>query len=252
MGGDFPQAYLKQLRDEGVDISAVTKAPEEKTTSFELSYEEDFSNRTLRLKQKGLPISPSDLPSSVRAKALHIAPIASEIGFDLVQILSALNTCLSMDPQGMTRRFDEDGYVTAEAQLDKRILSLVAIFKSSIEEIKLITGFEDANAAIQAIHDCGPEIVIVTEGAKGSVLSNQDMITRIPACQSKRVVDPTGAGDVYIGAFLTEFTRKRDPLWCACVGSAAASLVVECVGSLFFGAKAEIYSRARGIYEKLL
>jgi hypothetical protein len=36
------------------------------------------------------------------------------------------------------------------------------------------------------------------------------------------------------------------------VGSAAASLVVEDVGSRFFGEKAEIYSRAKVIYEELV
>ena len=63
-------------------------------------------------------------------------------------------------------------------------------------------------------------------------------------------VDPTGAGDVFIGAFLTEYISQKDSLWCACVGSAAASLVVEGVGPTFFGEKEEVYRRASLIYEK--
>jgi sugar/nucleoside kinase (ribokinase family) len=206
----------------------------------------------LRLTQLGSPITPSDFQCPVRSKVLHIAPIAAEIGFDLVKTLSTWSDWLSIDPQGMTRRFDKNGYVAAESQLDKNLLPLVRVFKSSVEEIELLTGHDDLTSAIKAIHDYGPEIVIVTEGAKGSVLSNQDTMIHVPACQSRRVVDPTGAGDVYIGAFLAECTRNKEPLWCACVGSAAASLVVEDVGSRFFGEKAEIYSRAKVIYEELV
>jgi hypothetical protein len=39
-------------------------------------------------------------------------------------------------------------------------------------------------------------------------------------------------------------------LWCACVGSAAASLVVEAAGPTFLGDKIEINRRARILYEK--
>ena len=95
------------------------------------------------------------------------------------------------------------------------------------------------------MHDLGPEIVIVTMGAKGSVLSVQGATYDVPACKSKRVVDPTGAGDVFIGGFLTEYIRQKDPFWCACVGSAAASLVVEDVGTTFFGEKEEIYRTSK-------
>jgi sugar/nucleoside kinase (ribokinase family) len=72
----------------------------------------------------------------------------------------------------------------------------------------------------------------------------------IPQCKSAAVVDPTGAGDVFMSGFLTEYIRQKDSLWCACVGSAAASLVVEGIGPTFFGEREEIYRRATSIYEK--
>jgi sugar/nucleoside kinase (ribokinase family) len=134
--------------------------------------------------------------------------------------------------------------------VDKQLLTLIDVYKSSLEEINVLTGQTDLNAAIKAVHDMGPETVIVTLGTKGSVLSVQGTAYNIPACSSEKFVDPTGAGDVFIGAFLTEYIRQKDSLWCACVGSAAASLVVEAVGPTFFGEKEEIYRRASAIYEK--
>jgi sugar/nucleoside kinase (ribokinase family) len=191
-----------------------------------------------------------DLPESLSARAIHVAPIAGEISYEIVEKLRTSGGCLSIDPQGMTRRFDEAGNVGSSAQLDDRLISLIDIYKSSFEEIAVLTGQSDLKKAIKTVHDLGPRIVMVTMGAKGSILSNQGAINEIPVFKSKRVVDPTGAGDVFIGTFLAEYVRQKEPFWCACVGSAAASLVVEGVGASFLGEKDEIYRRARVIYEK--
>jgi sugar/nucleoside kinase (ribokinase family) len=191
---------------------------------------------------------PAELPTSLHAKAVHIAPIAGEISYDVVERLREFTDCLSIDPQGMTRRFGPNGKVTCCIKLDKRILSSINIYKSSLEEIKVLSGQSDVREAAKAAHALGPEIVIITLGSKGSVLSVRGKLKLIPAYKPTRVVDPTGAGDVYIGAFLTELTRKNPPHWCACVGSAASSLVVEGVGTRFLGEKKEIYRRANAIY----
>ena len=250
VGGDFPEAYFSQLQEEGVDISNIIKEPGKKTTSFELTYGNDLSHRKLRLRNLGLAITPKDLPPKLHAKAIHIAPIADEISFEVVEHLRDCCDYLSIDPQGMTRRFNKKGDVANSAKMDKRVLSLVDIYKSSFDEIQVLSGKKGLKDAIQVLHDFGPSTVIVTMGAEGSVISNQSTLSRIPVCKPTRVVDPTGAGDVFIGAFVTEYVRKKEPFWCACVGSAAASLVVEGIGTSFFGNREEIYRRAKVAYEK--
>jgi sugar/nucleoside kinase (ribokinase family) len=250
VGKDFPQAYTQRLLEEGAELSNVVETDDARTTSFGLTYNRNLSARALKLRHHCSEITKADLPSALRAKAIHLAPIAVEIPFQVVEHLKNCTNCLSIDPQGMTRRFDEEGNVACCAQMDERILPLVNIYKSSVDEIAVLTGQSDLNKAIQTVHHLGPEIVIATMSAKGSLLSVKGEIFPVPACKSTRVVDPTGAGDVFIGGFLAEYVRQKDPLWCACVGSAAASLVVEDVGTTFFGEKAEIYRRASVIYEK--
>ena len=250
VGEDFPEAYMWWLREEGVDLSGVTKVANERTTRFELEYNADLSARNLKLKSKAPAIALEDLPSCLNAKAIHVGPIAGEVPFEVVEHLKGCGDVLSLDPQGMTRCFDENGNVTCNAQMDTRIMGLVNIYKSSLGEIKAVTGQSDLGPAMKAVHDLGPETVIVTLGAKGAALSVQGTLYNIPAFASGIVVDPTGAGDVFVGAFLTEYIRQKDSLWCACVGSAAASLVVEGIGPTYFGKKEEIYRRASVIYEK--
>lgn len=250
VGADFPKTYRNQLLHEGIDLSAVTQTENDCTTSFELTYNADLTNRTLRLKNKGPQISLSDLPNSFSAKAIHIAPIAAEIPYQVVAHLRGCCDCLSIDPQGMTRSFDQNGNVVCSAQMDQRILPLVDVFKSSLEELTTLTGEKDALQAAKKMHSLGPEIVIATLGSQGAILSAQGTIRQVPAYQSAHVVDPTGAGDAFIGAFLSEHIQRKSPLWSACVGSAASSLVVEGVGTSFSADKAEIYGRASIVYEK--
>ena len=251
VGGNFPEAYLWWLRQEGIDLSSVIKRADEPTTGFELSYNADLSGRTLKLKSKGAPINLADLPADLHAKAVHIAPIDNEVSFEVVEHLKHYADVLSLDPQGLLRSF-EAGNVTENASVDKRIFGLINIYKSSQNEIYALTGQSELKLAIRTIHDFGVETVIVTMGAKGSVLSVEGAQYNIAACPSQVVVDPTGAGDVFVGGFLTEYLRQKESVWCACVGSAAASLVVEGIGPTYFGTKEEIYQRANSLYEKEL
>ncbi|MEM1565388.1 MAG: PfkB family carbohydrate kinase, partial [Candidatus Bathyarchaeia archaeon] len=59
-----------------------------------------------------------------------------------------------------------------------------------------------------------------------------------------------GAGDAFMGGFLAEYVRGKEALWCACVGSAAASTVIEGVGPTLVGCGSEILRRAELLYEK--
>ena len=220
--------------------------------SFELTYNRDLSDRTLKLKSKGAPIGLADVPTDLQAKAIHIAPIANEVSFEVVEHLKKCADVLSIDPQGLLRSFDEAGNVTENASVDAQIFSLINIYKSSQNEIYQLTGESELKPAIKAIHDVGVETVIVTMGAKGSLLSVEGAQYNIAACPSQVLVDPTGAGDVFIGGFLTEYLRQKESTWCACVGSAAASVVVEGLGPTYFGKKEEIYRRAKILYEKEL
>lgn len=251
VGGDFPEAYMWLLREEGIDVSGVVKLKKEGTTRFDLEYSKDLSERKLMLESKAAPIAVSNLPRSLQAKAVHIAPIAGEVSYEVVKQLKQNAEVVSLDPQGLLRRFDKKtGKVSSSSSFDKRLFHLINVYKSSLEEITALTRESDINAAINAIHDYGVKTVIVTLGAQGAVLSVEKTVYSIPPCSSRVYVDPTGAGDAFMGGFLTEYIRQKDSFWCACVGAAAASLVIEGVGPTFFGEKEEIYQRARSVYEK--
>lgn len=250
LGNDFPEAYVWWLKQEGIDFSNVYRDEASVTTRFELRYSEDFTHRTLRSKSIMSPITVDEIARFPKALAVHVGPIAGEITYDVVEKLRGSCEFMSLDPQGLVRRFDGEGNVSVGSLMDKRILELVNIFKSSFEEIRAITGFAELDQAVRAIHDYGVRIVIATLGEGGAAVSVEGTMHNVPAFKPVRLVDPTGAGDVFIGSFLAEYVRGGDCSWCSCVGSAAASLVVEGVGPTSLGDREEICRRARFLYEK--
>ena len=250
IGMDFPEAYLWLLDEEGVDLSGVKKLKKERTTRFEIKYDKNLENRVLKLRYKTPSLKVNDLPDNFESRVIHLAPIADEISYEVIKKLRKNTKVLSLDPQGLLRKFSKDGLVRLHSNFNKEILSLIDIFKSSSAEIKRLTGKSNLKLAIETVHNFGVEIIMVTQGFRGAILSITGDKYSIPVCNSKNVVDPTGAGDCFIGGFLTEFIDQKDILWCTCVGSAAASVVIEKIGPPFFGEREEVYQRAYAIYEK--
>ncbi|MHA1508609.1 MAG: PfkB family carbohydrate kinase [Promethearchaeota archaeon] len=85
-------------------------------------------------------------------------------------------------------------------------------------------------------------------GEAGSlILKNGENILNIPAYKPKRVLDETGAGDVYLTIFLYELLNS-DMTWeeiekSAHLASAAASFLVEKKGPRGFEARKRILKR---------
>jgi sugar/nucleoside kinase (ribokinase family) len=251
VGQDFSEDYVKWLKTNHVDLSVLEWVNDACTTRFVLRYDNNWK-RKLQLKAHAPPISACDVPDVLKAKTINLAPITSELSEDLITKLRKSVSVLSLDPQGFVRDFDSKGNVHLKRWREKAVLELVDVYKSSQDEIKAITGTSDMQIAAKKIQDYGVKIVIITRGMRGSTLFFDDSLYNVPACKSRLVLDPTGAGDAFIGAFLAEYIRTKDPVWCACVGSASASFVVEGIGPERFGERQETYERAKEIYEKQL
>lgn len=250
VGGDFPEAYRWWLDQEGVNLSGLKKVETASTTRFELKYSTDLFERTLHLKSKAPSIDADDLPNPLKAFAIHVAPIAGEVTYEVVEKLKSHADVLSLDPQGLVRRFDEGGNISLGSLADSRMLDLINVYKSSQSEIQAVTGQTDLVSAVESVHNHGVKIVIVTLGSKGALLSVEGTRYDVPACVPAKLVDPTGAGDAFISGFLSEYVNGENILRCACVGAAMASFVVEGIGPTFFGDKTQVYQRARELYEK--
>ena len=83
---------------------------------------------------------------------------------------------------------------------------------------------ESLVAVAQALRDRGPPVVVITEGELGAVCVEPAGTYRVPAFAIAPMVDTTGAGDVYHGAFLFARTRGRSVRDSLLLASATAAL----------------------------
>lgn len=97
-------------------------------------------------------------------------------------------------------------------------------------EIKSLYQTEDFGAAIKAVAaDC--PIAVVTRSEKGCVVVKGGDILESPAHPVNKVVDVTGAGDLFASGFLYGFTNGRTLYDSARLGSMAAAEVISHIGA---------------------
>jgi ribokinase len=91
-----------------------------------------------------------------------------------------------------------------------------------------VHGAADANRACQALRDLGVQTPIITMGEQGAFLHGHGMV---PAVKAGPVVETTGAGDAFNGAFAAALSEKRSALEAARYGCATAGLSVTKAGT---------------------
>ncbi|MCU1391983.1 MAG: putative carbohydrate kinase [Ilumatobacteraceae bacterium] len=90
-----------------------------------------------------------------------------------------------------------------------------------------VASFDDAVAAVR--RDCA--LAVITRGAAGSVIVTGDGVISVPAEAVDRVLDTTGAGDLFASGFLYGYTQGLSLDECGRLGSVAAAEVISHVGA---------------------
>ena len=74
-------------------------------------------------------------------------------------------------------------------------------------------------------------IVTITRSADGSVIVNNNEVININPVQVDKVVDTTGAGDLYAGGFLFGMAKGKDLATCGNYASIAAAEIISHYGA---------------------
>jgi sugar/nucleoside kinase (ribokinase family) len=102
------------------------------------------------------------------------------------------------------------------------------LFGNDVELCSLYE-LDSLDAAIARVRgEC--ELAAITCGKEGSYVVTADEVVNIPAEPVARVLDTTGAGDLYAAGFLYGYTRQLDLGECGRIGSIAAAEVISHVG----------------------
>jgi sugar/nucleoside kinase (ribokinase family) len=101
----------------------------------------------------------------------------------------------------------------------------VDILLGNEEEITMLFGAASAKAAVAAAEETGL-LVVMTRGAQGSTVLTAHGPEDVPAAAVARVVDTTGAGDLFAAGFLFGLTHGLDPVASTRLGGLCAA---ECI-----------------------
>jgi sugar/nucleoside kinase (ribokinase family) len=83
-----------------------------------------------------------------------------------------------------------------------KLLKRVDAFVLNDSEAHLLTKETNILPALKKIHKLGPKYVIIKKGEHGSILSGPSGLFAAPAYPIKCVIDPTGAGDSFVGGLI--------------------------------------------------
>ncbi len=97
-------------------------------------------------------------------------------------------------------------------------------------EITALYGADDFDAALEAVRRLG-KTAALTRSEKGAVIVTGGTVVEVPAEPAPRVVDTTGAGDLYAAGFLFGWTRGLEPAACGRLGAIAAAEIISHVGA---------------------
>lgn len=102
---------------------------------------------------------------------------------------------------------------------------------TSDEEAAALWRHKDADAVADAVFALGPATVVVKQGGKGALIATRARRDHI-AAHKVNVVDATGAGDTFAGAFLARRLAGDDVFAAARYANAAAALKTEGYGAV--------------------
>ena len=112
----------------------------------------------------------------------------------------------------------------------KKIISKTNILLINESELHLLTKELNVDKSIKEVLSMGPEKVIVKFGSKGAKCFSENENIAVGVYPVKKVIDPTGAGDVFGGGFISGLVDGLSIKEAMLRGSALASFCIEDFG----------------------
>ena len=194
VGEDFPPAYTQLLRRRKINLDALQIVPG-KTFHWAGEYEVNMNNRRTLLTELGVfETFRPDLPEHLRGlQYILLANIAPSLQ---LHVLSQLRRPKFVVADTM------DLWLNVALKdlllLIRRVDALVV----NDSEARQLTKEDNLPKALRKLHRLGPAYVIVKKGEHGAILSSPRGLFVAPAFPLPEVVDPTGAGDSFVGGLL--------------------------------------------------
>jgi len=116
------------------------------------------------------------------------------------------------------------------AEFQELVRHHVDILFANEDEIVSLYEVERFDDALQKVR-FEVETAALTRSARGSVVLHRDEVHVLDAEKPDRVIDTTGAGDLYAAGFLHGYTAGRDAVTCGRLGGLCAAEIISHIGA---------------------
>ncbi|RLF23834.1 MAG: sugar kinase [Thermoprotei archaeon] len=214
---DFGRMLIRRLKEDGVDTSRIRVLPGYTTgTAFVMYYSSGERKFIFHLRHAAAgQLRPEDVdPDYIKeAKVIHIMGSALAVSdssreacYKAVDIAYRAGITISFDPNLRPELLD----VSIIRRICEPVLTRCQAIMPSGKEAEALVGEADPMKAAEKLIEKGPEMAIIKMGDEGSLLiTREGRVIKEPAFEVEEV-DPTGAGDVFDGAFIVAWLKGWD------------------------------------------
>src|SRR5271170_781880 len=201
VGEDFPKKYIELYRRHKIDLSGLQIVPG-KTFHWSGEYETNMNHRRTLLTELGVfeNFTPHLPDAHKKSQFVLLANIAPSLQHHVLDQMSRPKF-VAADTMDLWLNIALDDLL--------RLLPRVDCFVLNDGEAHQLTKEDNLFAAMKKIHKLGPKYVIIKKGSHGSVLSGPKGFFICPAYPLHKVVDPTGAGDSFVGGMMGYLATAR-------------------------------------------
>jgi len=159
--------------------------------------------------------------NAMRSSYVHFCTGEPEYYLSIMEAMSGTAPMISFDPaQEIYKLWFKDKILKALTNSDWLFCN-----EYEARTIENILGIKD-------VMDIDKELIVRTEGEKGSTAKVKGEIIKIPVIEGKEFIDATGAGDAFRGGFYCGLYNGYGVRESLILASATSSFVVEKVGAL--------------------
>ncbi|MBN2506061.1 MAG: sugar kinase [Verrucomicrobia bacterium] len=204
VGTDFPRRYLQLYRRHRIDLEGL-QIRDGKTFHWSGQYEVNMDHRrTLRTELGVFETFSPDLPPAYRHTPwVLLANIAPSLQIHVLNQMTRPRF-VAADTMDLWLNIARDDLNALIPRLD--------LFVLNESEAQQLTRKTNVFQAAQSLHRLGPRYVIIKKGQHGAVLSGPRGLFLAPAYPLPSVVDPTGAGDSFLGGLMGCLAQARGPV----------------------------------------
>ncbi len=229
VGDDFPQDFLNEMSQRGIDQDGLQIKKGEKSFFWSGKYHYDLNSRDTLITDLNVladfdPVVPE---SYQECDFLMLGNLAPSVQMRVIEQIPNRPKLVVLDTMNFWMNVALDDLM--------KVLLKIDVLTINDEEARQLANEHSLVKAAKKILAMGPKYLIIKKGEHGALLFDMHNVFFAPALPLEEVVDPTGAGDTFAGGFIGYLAQSQNISFenmkrAVIIGSAMASFTCEKFG----------------------